>query len=44
MSGNRPELRVGCFGSLAVEKVKGRIENIGGGWSPLYGVVDFSWR
>jgi hypothetical protein len=31
MTGNRPELRLGCFGKLAVERAKGNIESIGGG-------------
>jgi hypothetical protein len=31
MTGNKPRVRLGCFGRLFVEKAKGKIESIGGG-------------
>jgi hypothetical protein len=43
MTGNRPELGLGCFGSL-VEKARGTMESIAGGGSLLHCVVDFSWH
>jgi hypothetical protein len=43
MIGNKLELGLGCFGRLAVEKAKGRVESIGGwGGSPMHGMVDLS--
>jgi hypothetical protein len=35
MAGNRPELGLGCFGRLAVEKMKVRMESIVGGREPI---------
>jgi hypothetical protein len=45
MTGNKSELGLGYFGRLVVEKVKGRMDCIGGGGgggSLLHGMVDFS--
>jgi hypothetical protein len=42
MTGNKPELGLGSFGRVAVEKAKGRMDSIVGGGSPLHGMVDFS--
>jgi hypothetical protein len=41
MTDNRPELGLGCFGRLVVERAKDRMESIGGGGSPFCDVVDF---
>jgi hypothetical protein len=35
MIGNKPELGLGYFGRLAVERAKGKMENIIGGWEPI---------
>jgi hypothetical protein len=34
MTDNKPELELGCFGRLAAEKVKGKMESISGGEEP----------
>jgi hypothetical protein len=35
MIGSKPELEISCFGELAVEKAKDRMENIVGGGEPI---------